>query len=172
MLTLLKWVLMLVSINAYAATLDSRGFPMQPGTAPTVLDSRGFPVQPGTQNAVLPDRSRFEHHRNREHRRFHTPNVIFFNSGSHYSSSISDVIQMPTTIPDGTWIKANNGNIPDRAIIYQFENNQAMYYCRAWINGNMENGVLIAQDGCYIQGNSDNNAVRFNAYEVLVANFY
>lgn len=65
------------------------------------------------------------------------------------------------------WVDAQNGNIPDNAIIFQVEaNGNKTYYCQAQYKNANYQGVLVLNDACYVQ--DQNVSMRFTQYQVLV----
>jgi hypothetical protein len=65
-----------------------------------------------------------------------------------------------------SWVTAENGDVPDNAVVNGSENNVTTYYCREEFNGKMYYGLLIPKDGCYVQEQSA--TMKFDNYEVMV----
>lgn len=73
-------------------------------------------------------------------------------------------------LPNGVWVTANSGNVPDNAIAYSDQNGNTAYYCRAMYNNQLYYGELLPNDGCYAQDQS--TLIRFTEYDVLVNSTY
>jgi hypothetical protein len=65
-----------------------------------------------------------------------------------------------------SWVAAENGDVPDNAVVNGNENNVTTYYCREEFNGKMYYGLLIPKDGCYVQEQSV--TMKFENYDVMV----
>jgi hypothetical protein len=94
-------------------------------------------------------------------------NDSFYDSSDNNSavSSSSSVAQYP----NGNWVSADNGNVPNNAIVYNNTNTNGIstYYCRADYNGQTYYGLLVPNEGCYVQDQTV--SIRFNTYDVLVS---
>lgn len=66
-----------------------------------------------------------------------------------------------------TWVPAKNGYIPVNAVLNNIVNKKATYYCRVKFHGNISYGVLIPNDGCYVEEPSV--TMRFSKYDILVS---
>lgn len=67
---------------------------------------------------------------------------------------------------DKIWVEAQNGNVPDNAIIFRVDSNgNKTYYCQAQYKNSTYQGVLVAGDGCYVQDNAV--SLRFTQYQAL-----
>jgi hypothetical protein len=99
-----------------------------------------------------------------------------------------------TQYPNGNWVSANNGYVPSNAVPYATstdasseaygdnaadnyannsngnsnQNNTPSYYCRAVSNNQYVEGVLVPNDGCYVQNNAESSTTRYGNYQVLV----
>lgn len=104
------------------------------------------------------------------------PSYIYNSAPSNYfssSKSVNDTTPVqPATSPidtatpsDETWIAAQDGKIPERAVINNTENGKNTYYCRTSYNKELNYGVLVVNDGCYIE--TSTVTMRFTTYEVL-----
>lgn len=72
-----------------------------------------------------------------------------------------------STLPNGDWVSANSGSVPNKAYIFQTNNNAPLYYCRAQYKYTTYYGVLIPGAGCSIQ--DEGAMVNVNEYEALVS---
>lgn len=70
--------------------------------------------------------------------------------------------------PDQLWISASDGYVPNNAIVYQTISGNPIYYCRVYHQDNFIVGILLPNDGCYIEINSEN--IGFENYQVLISN--
>lgn len=88
------------------------------------------------------------------------------------TSTPHNVVTTPSTSSDTLpaneeWIPVKNGDIPPNAIVNnQDDNGTTTYYCRAKLMNKINYGVLVPNDGCYIQ--SQSVTMRFTTYDVLV----
>jgi hypothetical protein len=83
------------------------------------------------------------------------------------ASKYSAATPTSTTLPSNeTWVSAENGNVPPKAVINNTDNGKSTYYCRANYMNQLTYGVLVANDGCYIETSSA--TMRFTTYDVLI----
>jgi hypothetical protein len=84
--------------------------------------------------------------------------------------------QSQRSAPNGKWVDAQNGDVPDNALQYTDENNlQAedgstdtnVFYCRGVYNNNVVDGVLVPSEGCYIDDAVNAATIRLQHYQVL-----
>ncbi|KTD14518.1 hypothetical protein Lgra_0549 [Legionella gratiana] len=66
-----------------------------------------------------------------------------------------------------TWVPVKNGHIPVNAVLNNIVNKKSTYYCRVTFHGKTSYGVLIPNDGCYIEEPSV--TMRFSKYDILVS---
>ncbi len=66
-----------------------------------------------------------------------------------------------------TWVPVKNGHIPVNAVLNNIVNKKTTYYCRVKFHGNTSYGVLIPNDGCYVEEPSV--TMRFSKYDILVS---
>ena len=71
------------------------------------------------------------------------------------------------SIPPGVWVAAQNGNIPGNAIVYDNNNGNPTYYCRAEFRKKMYYGLVTSGDGCYFTEGTV--TLRTTVYEVLTS---
>lgn len=64
------------------------------------------------------------------------------------------------------WLSAKNGDVPKSAVINNTENGKSTYYCRVTYLNKLAYGVLVPQDGCYVEDSSA--TTRFTDYDVLI----
>lgn len=64
------------------------------------------------------------------------------------------------------WVWSAIGEIPQNAVVYQNENGMATYYCRVFLDNNVFSGVMVPNEGCYVQ--LDDQTIRYTNYQVLV----
>lgn len=69
-------------------------------------------------------------------------------------------------VPNGNWVPFDNYNIPNNAVVYQDENGNSGYYCRALFNNQLYYGQFIPNDGCYSQ--DQGATIRFDKFDILV----
>lgn len=67
------------------------------------------------------------------------------------------------------WVWSDSGDVPDNAIIYQYQNNAPIFYCRAYVEGDFYDGYLVPNDGCY--ADLDGQSTRFELYQVYVGEY-
>ncbi len=73
-----------------------------------------------------------------------------------------------TTLPsDETWVSAKDGDVAQNAVINNTENGKSTYYCRTNYMNQLSYGVLVPNDGCYIETSSA--TTRFTTYDVLIS---
>lgn len=127
-----------------------------------------------------------EHHEHHEHDEHHGQTVIYYPyyptvlyydyyyvsppSNNYYSpnenySNYTTVA--PQDYPDGTWVDANNGSVPENAIAISNNNGNRQYYCRTTYNGAVYYGILNENDACYVNDTDNAVSIRFNTYQVL-----
>lgn len=71
------------------------------------------------------------------------------------------------TLPDNeTWIAAKNGDVPKNGVINTNDNGKLTYYCRAKYGNKLNYGVLVPNDGCYVENESV--TMRFTSYDALI----
>lgn len=141
--------------------------PHQTVSAPAVMHHQ----QSGTQ---------FRHHEG-EHRHRTGGTVIYYpfiySSPTYYyptdDSSYVDYSSPPAvetntiSLPEGVWVAASNGDVPENAIEYSVQNGVSIFYCRASYQGNMYYGQLSPNDACVYRDSSV--TLRFTSYDVLVS---
>lgn len=66
-----------------------------------------------------------------------------------------------------TWVAAKNGDVPNNAVVNTSDNGKNTYYCQVQYLKNTFYGVLVPQDGCYVENSSV--TMRFASYNVLVS---
>jgi len=177
-------LLLFLSENiGYAVQMDNRGFPMTqtPNSSfgmPSTNTPFGAPMisQPPTSNQHV------EHFHSHSHSHHHQRQFYYFNyygfpnygyptedNSYYYETPNEESNNTATTssLPTGQWISASNGEVPNKAIVYQTNNNVVNYYCRANHRYTMTYGVLVSNEGCLIQ--DQGSTVRLNEYEVLVS---
>ncbi len=93
-------------------------------------------------------------------------NTTAADNSSSYVESTNEVSNSSSSLPSGKWISAKNGEIPDKAIVYQINNDVSTYYCRASYKYTTYYGVLTPE-GCFVHDQSE--TIRLNQYEVLVS---
>lgn len=74
-------------------------------------------------------------------------------------------------IPNTAWVDANNGSVPESAVIDSDERNvngNRVYYCRVSYFNIIYYGQLYENDACYVSEGLNAPTWRFNNYEVLV----
>ncbi len=64
------------------------------------------------------------------------------------------------------WVWSAIGEIPQNAVVYKNVNGMALYYCRVFLDSNVYSGVMVSNEGCYVQFDDQN--VRYSNYQVLV----
>lgn len=90
-----------------------------------------------------------------------------------YTVLVNDYSAVPTTplraAPQKveTWVPVKNGHIPSNAVTNKVVNKKATYYCRVKFRGKTSYGVLVPNDGCYVEAPSV--TMRFSKYDVLVS---
>jgi hypothetical protein len=84
------------------------------------------------------------------------------------SDTNDNEVQNENVIPDGDWIWGQNGIVPDNAIVYGYlpENNEAVYYCQVQFDNLNHFGVLVKNEGCYV--NDNGNILRVSKYQALI----
>ena len=187
-LSILSFFIILFSFwshTPFAFQKDSRGFPItqSPGT-PFGMPSVTHPSPLGAPLITMPPLSnklvRIPHHSH--HRFFYfdyygypyyvTPanNNTFYYSISPLNDDTNeyDTSQpIRVNLPQGKWVFANDGEVPDQAFVYQTSNGEVSYYCRAKYKYKTYYGVLIRNEGCFVQ--HPLGTLRINEYEVLVS---
>lgn len=154
----------------------------------TLVQPNSHKVQSSINFQHQENQRRHDHDYHRHNRIFIAPSYIYFNSYPYYYKSNEDdsyyyttpssstninsetIYQsdMDNSLPEGNWVVASDGQVPDNAIIYNDVNNATTYYCRAIYRDQMYYGVLILNDACYIKDQSA--TIRFDQYDVLVSN--
>lgn len=177
--TCLSMLLMMSASTAIARQMDERGFPVQQQPE----SSFGFPsINTPSPAVTVTTPSTLIHQRPL----YVVPPFYYFDyygypyygypyqDGTFYYSTSTDrqdngnpLQPMPaSSLPQGKWIAASNGDVPDRAIVYQADVANSTYYCRTKYQNVMYYGVLTPNAGCYIQIQS--SIVRIKNYDVLV----
>jgi len=97
------------------------------------------------------------------------PNYAYYPSKPQISSAATTIPQTASTSAatpnDETWQAAENGTVPNKAVINNTENGKTTYYCRTTYNKELSYGVLVPNDGCYIE--TATVTMRFTTYDVL-----
>lgn len=89
------------------------------------------------------------------------------NTGDENTNSYSTLSANDNQIvPAENWVAASNGDVPANAEIYNDANGSTTYYCRSAYSNQEYYGVLVPQDGCYV--NDQSVTLRFVNYEVLL----
>lgn len=89
------------------------------------------------------------------------------NANNTVSSDSNTNTATPTPTKE-TWVSDENGNLPKNAVVNNTENGKSTYYCRTTYMNKLSYGVLVPQDGCYIE--TATVTMRFTNYETLVNN--
>jgi hypothetical protein len=76
----------------------------------------------------------------------------------------------PEAPPQQSWVSAGNGQVPQGAVVNTDDQstNGPVYYCQAVYNNQTFSGVLVPNDGCYVQDEANSATIRLTTYEVLV----
>lgn len=119
-----------------------------PGTSPYFYYY--YPGDDSYYNSVLPDNSP-------------PVNTGYNQNNVQTALPVYDV----SSLPDGTWITERDGNVPDKAFVFQIVNGTPTYYCRVQYNYTTYFGVLSPTIGCYIQ--DDSGIIKFSQYDVLIS---
>jgi hypothetical protein len=72
--------------------------------------------------------------------------------------------------PSQSWVAASNGQVPPGAVVNTNNpnSNGPTYYCQAVYDNQTFSGVLVPNDGCYVQDETNGATIRLTTYEVLV----
>ncbi|GEM_PF-4620083 len=80
-----------------------------------------------------------------------------FNYSDQYGNSIgiSNVQYVPvivntSTIPNGYWVLAKDGEIPANAIVMEYINGNPIYYCALQSGNQLLLGELVPNQGCFL----------------------
>jgi hypothetical protein len=74
--------------------------------------------------------------------------------------------------PQQMWVAATNGQVPDGAVVNTSNrsgSNQPTYYCQAVYGSQTLSGVLVPNDGCFVQQVVNGPTIRVTSYNVLVS---
>lgn len=100
--------------------------------------------------------------------------VPYVEEGFSFSDSKGNYIRYQKTralpvfinqYPNAVWINFNSKYIPYNAIIYQYINGRAVYYCRVDVAGKRYYGELVPNEGCYVTSYSEKP---FDSFQILV----
>lgn len=69
--------------------------------------------------------------------------------------------------PNAVWVEVhNNNNLPANAIIYQYVNGRAVFYCKVFNGNQIEYGWLVPNEGCFLFSYPQDKP--YSSYQILV----
>lgn len=68
--------------------------------------------------------------------------------------------------PNATWVPVEENRFPVNAIVYQYINGRAIYYCRIQVAGQIKYGQLVPNQGCFLFDYPADPA--YTSYQILV----
>jgi hypothetical protein len=130
-------------------------------------------ARPSSNNQVV---SVQQHNKKKKH--FNYRHRQFNNAYVYPYTVVTTLGPAPVNVDnEAVWVAAHNGEVPDNAIPYtddngqndtDYSNDNSAYYCRAQYNNEVYDGVLVANEGCYVEDSANAATIRLENYDVLV----
>lgn len=88
----------------------------------------------------------------------------------------TDTIHDAATSTNGKWVDAHDGELPDNAVPYTDANDLEsdsgestgnVFYCRGVYNNEIYDGILVPDEGCYVDDRVNAATIRLQNYQVL-----
>lgn len=121
------------------------------------------------QNSPGSNWQQHQHYHNQSQSQQNNRNVIIYFNGYPWGNNYPYYNYNPnyyTYAATQIWVWSAVGEIPRNAVVYQNINGSSVYYCRVNLDNVLFSGVMVPNDGCYVQ--VGDQSIRYSNYQVLV----